>query len=273
MKSLLVHVDNSSACKARVESALSLAGEFDARVTALYVIPTFLMPVYAEAPVGPEIIDLIRQAGLDSANEVKKLCRSLKQTSGAQCEWRAIEGDPVNTICETARCFDLVILGQYNPDDPGDLNLGVADHVISDAGLPCLIVPYITQKVDVTGTALIAWDGSREAARAVRDAIPFLKKALRVEILCINPGQSDEGNVAGEGVCGYLFHHGIDSEVHRLHNKDIPTGDILLSHAADISADLVVAGAYGHTRLREKILGGVTRHLLEHMTVPVLTSH
>ncbi len=271
MKSLLVHVDNSFTCKVRIELALSLAGKFGARLTALYVKPTFLMPVYAEAP--PEIDELIRQAGLDSEKMARKRCESVEHTSGEQIDWRAIEGDPVNTICESARCFDLVILGQYNPDDPSDLNLGVADHVVPGAGTPCLIVPYIARKIDITGTALIAWNGTRESARAIRDAIPFLQKATRVELLCINPERGDEGNGAGEDMCAYLLEHGIKSKLHRLHNKDIPAGDILLSHAADISADFLVAGAYGHTRLREKILGGVTRHLLEHMTNPVLMSH
>ena len=273
MKSILIHVDNSRACKARVETAVSLAEKFNAHITALHVVPNYSMPVYAEASVGPEIIELIRQAGQESANEAKILYETIEKSTGAKLEWRSVQDDPVNTICEAARCFDLTILGQFNPDDPNDLNSGLVEHVVPGAGAPCLVVPYIGETVDMAGTVLIAWNGTREAARAVRDAIPILQMAMRVEILCINPRQGDQENRAGAGACANLLHHGIKSKMHRLHNKDISTGDILLSHAADMSADLLVTGAYGHTRLREKILGGVTRHLLEHMTVPVLMSH
>ena len=272
MKSILVQADTSLACENRLGLSLKLAQAFDAHLTALHVTPNYTVPVYAEAPIGPDIIDAVRRSGRKNAARAKSMLESLKSDYSVETSWRDVDGDIVDTLCGYSHCADVAVLGQYNPDDPRDANPGVIEHVLIEAGRPCLVVPYIKDSYDLMSTVLVAWNGTREAARAVKDAMPIMCKAKRVEVLWVNPKQDPE-EYNGENVCAYLSRHGINVELSRLHNEEIPTGDTLLSHAADVSAELIVTGAYGHTRLREKILGGVTRHLLEHMTVPVLMSH
>jgi len=272
MKSILVQADTSLACENRLALSLKLAQAFDAHLTALHVTPNYAVPVYAEAPIGPEIIDAVRQAGRKNAASAKALLERVNGNYNVEISWREVDGDIVDTLCGYAHCADVAVLGQYNPNDPSDANPGVIEHVLIEAGRPCLVVPYIRDSYDIMSTVLVAWNGTRESARAVKDALPIMRMAKLVEVLWVNPKQEpDENN--GENVCTYLSRHGINVKLSRMHNEEIPTGDTLLSHAADISAELIVTGAYGHTRLREKILGGVTRHLLEHMTVPVLMSH
>lgn len=273
--SIVVHADNGSACESRFKSAVKLSQEFDARLIALYVVSHYNVPVYVESSIGQEVIATARQAMWERAAEAEKTCQGVANDVGVSVEWRTVEGETVNILNEHGRYCDLLVLGQFDTNDPSDTSENVADHVVIECGTPCLIIPYIGQKNTLTDTILVAWNGSMESARAVRDALPFLERAKRVEVLLVNPegNELDEGDLPGADIAAYLARHSIEAESHCIHNKQISAGDVLLSHAADISADLLVTGAYGHNRLREKILGGVTRHLFEHMTVPVLMSH
>ena len=122
---------------------------------------------------------------------------------------------------------------------------------------------------------MLAWDAGREAARAVSDAMPFLERAEQVTVMAVNPssGEGDHGEEPGADIALHLARHGVKAEVHQTESPDISVGDELLSRIADDGSDMLVMGAYGHTRLRELVLGGVTRSILEQMTVPVLMSH
>ena len=122
---------------------------------------------------------------------------------------------------------------------------------------------------------MVAWDASRLATRAVNDALPILRKASKVHLLAINPegGREGHGDVPGADIGLHLARHGVKAEASSIHAEDLEAGDALLSRAADFGADLIVMGAYGHSRWRELVLGGVTRHLLNHMTAPVFMSH
>ena len=272
---ILVHVDNSSANESRFRTAVALTEEFEAHLIALFVVPTYTIPIYAEVPIGADVFETARQAILESAANAQSTCENIAKSTGVSLEWRLVEGHVVNTLNEHARYCDLVVLGQSNEGDLDDMSMEVADHVVLEAGAPCLVVPYIGVKKGLPDNVLLAWNGSMESARAAKDALPLMKRAQQVKVLLINPeeGEVDEGDIPGADIGAYLARHGIKAETNCVHNKQISAGDILLSQAADLSADLLVTGAYGHTRLRERILGGVTRHLLEHMTVPVFMSH
>lgn len=272
---ILVHADNGLAFETRLKTAVKLSREFNAHLIAVYVVAHYNVPVYVESSIGQEVIEAAREAMWERAAETEKTCSAIVQEAGMAVEWRAVEGEVVSILNEHGRYCDLLVLGQSDPTDPSDTSADVADHVVTECGTPCLIVPYIGPKDTLSDTILVAWNGSIESARAVRDALPLLKRARRVEVLLINPESNElnEGDIPGADVAAYLARHGVEIESHVIHNKQIAAGDVLLSHAADISADLLVTGAYGHNRLREKILGGVTRHLFEHMTIPVLMSH
>lgn len=273
--SILLHVDDSAACESRLKAAIRLAHQFDAHLTALYVIRPTNFPIFTEMPVGPEIIKSHRELLWKGAARARKHCEDTARDAGVTLEWQVVEGDLIDALNEHGRYCDLIVLGQYDPGDRKDLSEGAVDNVVLESGTACLVVPYIGVAAEHIRNVLIAWNGSMESARAVKHTVPLLKQAKYVEVLVINPTQRKEGEVelTGGRIRAYLARHGVKAEAHTIHNKQSNAGDILLSRASDFSADLVVMGAYGHTRLREKVLGGVTRHLLEHMTVPVLMSH
>jgi nucleotide-binding universal stress UspA family protein len=147
------------------------------------------------------------------------------------------------------------------------------EQVVLSSGRPVLVVPYIGWTKTLGERITIAWDGGRESARAVADALPLLKKAKAVTVLVINPEKGNHGEEPGADIALHLARHGVNAEVRRARFDDVDTGNAILSQVADLSSDLLVMGAYGHSRLRELVIGGVTRTIFEEMTVPVLMSH
>ena len=143
------------------------------------------------------------------------------------------------------------------------------------SGRPVLVVPFTGAAPPVGGTALVAWNGGRESARAANDALPLLSLAREVQVVVIDPEGTDlEGTgLPGAALAEHLARHDIPVETKVLHGAEVDAPNVLLSHAADVNANLIVSGAYGHSRLRETVLGGMTRHLMLHMTAPVLMSH
>jgi nucleotide-binding universal stress UspA family protein len=167
-----------------------------------------------------------------------------------------------------------MILGQANPEAPTLLPQLVADVALS-CGRPTIVSPYVGKATALGERVLVAWDGSREAARAVNDALPILERASSVTVLSVNPPQTgdDTRRLAGADIALHLARHGVKAEAARRVVTEISVGDTLLNEIADKGIDLLVMGAYGHSRLRELVLGGATRQILGSMTVPVLISH
>ena len=189
-------------------------------------------------------------------------------------EWRVVSGKVSETLVRQARQADLVILGQVNPDHPPPPEgRQLVEDVLMTSGRPILVIPYIGHFQTVGSRILVGWNNSREAARAVNDAIPLLAKAASVTILEVSPRRPATDDATGADITRHLAHHGIRAETIRTVLAGTSVPDLLLNYAADVSADLLVIGGYGHSRLRELVLGGVTRELLRHMTLPVLMSH
>jgi len=149
----------------------------------------------------------------------------------------------------------------------------IGETTLFESGRPIIIVPYIQKVPFKTDNVMICWDGSRTAARAVADAIPIIGNSGRVEIVIVANERGKQDEIEGADIGQHLARHGLKVDVHRISGGNIDVGDALLSHAADSGADLMVMGGYGHSRLREFVLGGVTRSIFESMTVPVLLSH
>ena len=142
------------------------------------------------------------------------------------------------------------------------------------AGAPVMIVPHIGAPSTTAEKVMVAWNASREAARAVRDAMPLLEKAKTVDVVCCHPEATpDHGELAGADIGLHLSRHGIEVDVQVLEGEEIDVGNALLSHAADRGSDCLVMGGYGHSRLQEAVLGGATRTILQSMTIPVLMAH
>ena len=274
VKDLLVHVDDSKANTVRVDTAIRLAQTHDAHLTGLYVMPHLEIPVYAEVQIPDEILAAQREGALARAAEAEKAFRVATDKADLSSEWRFVEGRLASTLALHARYVDLAIVGQRGDTDPLSMSNGVAEHVVLQSGRPTLVVPYIGVPDAIGKHVLVAWNASREAVRAIHDAMPFLEQAQTVTVLAINPpAHADENRIPSADICQHLARHGVNAEAAHIEAHDIAVGDVLLSRAAGRGADLIVMGAYGHSRFREFVLGGATRHLLEHMTVPVLMAH
>lgn len=275
IKDILVHADNTDTFETRLKYALELGRKNDAHLTALYVIPKFPIPAYVGVPMDPVTFQEIRDSERQMAESVKTKFESITANQDCNVEWRVEEGDPTHFLNIHGRYFDLVVLGQPDPKWNIDSFTEVTDNIVISLGRPCLVVPYIGAAVKTPKRILVAWNGTHSSARALNDAMPLLEAADLVEVMSISSDKSsfDEGTILSADICLHLARHGVNAEAKGTFSADISDGNLLLSHASDMAADLLVMGAYGHSRFRELVLGGVTRHLLRHMTIPVFVSH
>jgi nucleotide-binding universal stress UspA family protein len=180
--------------------------------------------------------------------------------------------EAASTFGALARRFDLSVLAQAEPDKPPGREL-IIEAALFESGRPVLVVPYIQRAGLKLDHVTVCWDGSRNAARAVADGLPFLKRAKAVEVVVVagDPGKRDE--IPGADIAHHLARHGLKVELKRIVVRDLDVANTILSHAADTGTDFIVMGGYGHSRLREFVLGGATRGMLASMTVPTLMSH
>jgi nucleotide-binding universal stress UspA family protein len=274
LKDLLVYVDDDPGCDSRVDVAASLAARHEAHLTGLHAMGWPRFPGYVEVELPPNFLDEQRRLLGERAHQAEARFRERAGRHGIRAEWRVDEGDVVGTVKLHARYADLTVVGQGLDlkDAPGEL-MFLPEELALGVGRPVLVVPRYGTFERLGERVLIAWNGSREATRAVHDAIPILKRATKVTVLSIDPDGESPPRTPGADIALHLARHGIAAEAASTSSVDIGVGNALLSRAADLGADLIVMGAYGHSRMREMVLGGVTRHLLQHMTVPVLMSH
>jgi len=190
-------------------------------------------------------------------------------------EWRSESGYVDTQLGIHARYADLVVLGQNDPDGESDAPSDLPATLALSTGRPVLVVPHIGAKATPGKTVMLCWNASRESTRAASDALPLLRGADKVIVLSVDPKPSNNGHGAepGADVATWLTRHGVKVTVQRDVAADSDVGSVILSRAADHDVDLIVMGLYGHSRLREVILGGASRTLLASMTVPVLMTH
>lgn len=277
-KNLLVHVDKTESCAGRIAAALKLAEAHDAHLTGLALTAEFSMPTYIGSQMPVAVLEMQREQAMNQAEEAAKQFDKALAKSGAKGESRIVsclDIDVAAIIALHGRHTDLVVVGQAEPDKTSARGRHLAEEVTLSVGRPTLVVPYIGAGKSLGRRVLVAWDAGREAARAINDALPILQLADNVTILSINPrpGYDLHGEEPGADIALQLARHDVSVDVQRTQVKDIDIGEALLSRLADDGSDLLVMGAYGHTRLREFVLGGMTRTLLAEMTVPVLMSH
>lgn len=271
LRDILVHVDDSPACRERLACAADLADAHGAHLIGLFARG---QPILASREGG-------QRPPVDNAAE-RSARRFAELTSrhGLSGEWRhaEIKGPDDNVIHELllhAHHADLVLVGQYDPDrSDGSVSPILPDKVVLSVGRPVIVVPYAGRCGGRFGRVLVAWNGARESVRAVNDAIPVLSRADYVQVLSVNPPDEERGDeIPSAEMCRHLARHGVRVEAKSLVAADLDVGDVLLSRVTDSGMDLLVMGAYGHSRLTELVMGGTTRHLLRHTTVPVLMSH
>jgi nucleotide-binding universal stress UspA family protein len=255
--------------------AIALAEIFEAHVLGIAVSYEPVIPGTVMGGIPPEVIEGQRVESDTKARTAVARFEQAYKRAGVSAETRTISASisgAADEIGRIGRRFDLIVVGQ--PDRQKSLPDEVVDEgVLLESGRPVVFVPYIHKGGATLDRIMVCWDGSRAAARAIADAMPILKKAKQVEVVIISdkPGKTDE--VPGADLGQHLARHGLKIDVKRITSPDMDVPSTILSYAADSSADMIVMGGYGHSRLREFVLGGATRGLLEAMTVPVLMSH
>lgn len=277
-KTIVMHVDGSNRQDAVLRAASLLAREFDAHLVGS-AVTGMSWAAYAllGGPVYPALFDeayeALREAGRGRLHAFEDRARSLGVTS---IETRLVEEEAGFALLLQARFSDLIVLGQENPGSPAspaDMP-GLPQHVILGGARPVLVVPGSWGGQSLTGTAVVGWDGSMPAVRAIAGALPLLRRARVVKLVVVNPSQQHQLGEPEPGVdmAAYLARHGVAVDVVVEHAPD-GAGEALLARAEGEEASLLVAGAFGHSRYREWVLGGVTRDLLQRARVPVLFSH
>jgi nucleotide-binding universal stress UspA family protein len=294
LKDILVGVDPSTAGEGRLKLALNLVRAHQGHITACYIMrekqagpgpilpgvrfnpgPGILVAPEASAAAGDPLSTPVLPASREAerAEQVEELFRTELRAHGLSGEWHLLSPGETAIFIDFAKSFDLTILGQLSPEIR---STGFRpDEIVIATGRPVLVVPYAGSFATVGKRVLVAWDGTREAARAANDALPLLENADAVTVIFVGARETAlaEHHPSVERMVHHLQQHGIPAQTEETLQGDLRISDVLLSRAADLAIDLLVAGAYHHSQLREALVGGVSRELLDHMTVPVLMSH
>jgi nucleotide-binding universal stress UspA family protein len=276
IKDIVLHLSADAKHDVAVKYAVSVAEAFGANLAAVTfayeaVLPATLMGGGLPVDFINEQRALAEEAANAAMTRLKEMARRTGVAVEARLETTTLAG-AADIFGHLARRFDLSIVGQANPDVVGPQEL-IIEAALFQSGRPVVVVPYI-QKTGLTlNRVLVCWDGGRQAARAIADALPFLHRAKAVEIVVVatKPLKSDDS--PGADIARHLAHHDLNVDLKRVVTGGTDVANTILSYAADVSADFVVMGGYGHSRLREFILGGATRGVLSSMTIPTLMSH
>jgi nucleotide-binding universal stress UspA family protein len=275
IKDLVVNLTLSADRDPAAQFAVSIAATFEAHIAAIaFAYDPVVMPTVMNG-LSVAWVDTQRIENRTAAQEAVDRFEVAAKREGLSAEHRIIEaslGKAANLFGRITRRFDLAVVGQMDPERtlPDDLLIEAA---LFESGRPVVVVPYIQKEGLKLDRVLVCWDGSRSAARAVADSLPFLKRGKLIEIVMVASGSGKVDELPGADLGEHLARHNLDVEVKRLVAADIDVSNVVLSYAADCAADFIVMGGYGHSRLREFVLGGATRGILESMTVPVLMAH
>jgi nucleotide-binding universal stress UspA family protein len=274
-KTILVHLNDKRRAESMLEPAIQLATRYNSHLMGLHVDAIMAAPplslTYASS--GPGSV-----AAEERGNGEAIAALFNRMTAGGACiaEWQRLKvplGDLVSVVVEHGRTADLIVAGQADPDWDLSPVLDFPERLALESGRPVLVIPYVGRYPLIGRNVVIAWKAGRETTRAVFDALPLLKGAEKVHILEVK-GRADENTLgAGTSIAASLARHGVKPTVRTSVAPDISVGDEILSRLSDLDADLLVMGAYGHSRMREMVFGGVTRDIARHMTVPTLFSH
>ncbi len=276
-KTILVHCDASKSVAARLDKAIALAERHQAHLIGLHARPPFEPPVY-DGSLGMDMFYKGHETAIaaSEADASQAFAKAIKGRS-ISSQWRSVDGYADALLTLHARYADLTIVGQTDseastalpvpPDLPESLALAT--------GRGTLVVPNVGAPETIGGNVMLCWNASRESARVASEALPLLKAASTVTVLIVEPRSTAKGHGAepGADVATWLSRHGVKVTVQSDVAADADVGSVILSRAMEHGSDLIVMGIYGHSRLRELVLGGASRTVLANMTVPVLMAH
>ena len=274
---IVVHIDDSDRSEPRLEFATHVARVFDARLVGVYLVPTREMTPFTSAML-PDTVVLhrLRDSGAAQSRAEERFREASSRAGLVDIEWRAPAGPPLEAVAVHARYADITIIGQPAPDDAHPaFSRDLAHASLVGAGRPVLVVPFAGAPSPPAKNVLVAWNESRESARAVADALPWLRKAMHIVVMSITDSD-DEGIAetrADRNIAEYLQCHDIPATIQHEVAAESDLGGLLLSRAALLGSDLLVMGDHSRPRLQQLVSGDVTQSMLNSMTIPVLMSH
>jgi len=274
LKDVVVNLSGRAPLDFAADYATSIAATFGAHVTGIAFLYEPVIPDGTLGGVPVDLIELQREENSKIARDAISRFEAGVKKAGVASETRQLDatfGGAATLFAQVARRFDISVVAQAQREQGATDEL-IIEGALFESGRPVIIVPYIQKSGLTLERVLACWDGGRTAARAIADAMPFLERAKAVDLVIVAEERKND-EITGVRMSEHLTRHGVVVSVKRIAKGDLAVQDVILSYAADSGADFMVMGGYGHSRLREFILGGVTRGILNSMTVPVLMSH
>jgi nucleotide-binding universal stress UspA family protein len=275
IKDLVVSLSVGASRDAAGPYAISVAEAFGAHVAGIAFSYEPVIPPTIMGTIPASFVESQRDENDRAANDARAKFDEAARRAGVSSESRTLSASlagSADRFATIARRFDLAVVGQAEPERAAPEEL-IVENALFSSGRPVLVVPYI-QKAELTlDRVMVCWDASRNAARAIADAMPFLKRARVIDVVIVASERIKSDEIPGADIGQHLARHDLKVEVRRIVSPDTDVASTILSHAADTAADFIVMGGYGHSRLREFILGGATRGMLQAMTLPTLMSH
>jgi nucleotide-binding universal stress UspA family protein len=275
IKDIVVNLSVGEKASPACDYAVSVAAAFDAHLAGIAFLYDPIVPVSGAGYIPADVIEA-------QERDNEEATRAALERFNAACSRAGVGAEPLTLsasfagvgeqFSRIARRFDVSIVGQAEPESSAVEEI-IAESALFESGRPVIVVPYIQRAPLKLDNVMLCWDGSRSSARAIADSMPLLAKAGRVEVVIVTNERGKQDEIEGADIGAHLARHGLNVDVKRTALGDIDVADVLLSHAADAGSDFIVMGGYGHSRLREFVLGGVTRSIFRSMTAPVLMSH
>lgn len=275
IKDLVVNLGGSTTPDTTADYAISVAKAYNAHIVGVAFVYEPVIPGSLLGGIPTDLIEVQREENAKAAKTAVAHFEAAARTAGVSIETRLLDASVAGAsdlFGRIARRFDIAVVGQAQREQ------GVSEELLIEgalfgSGRPVVVVPEIQKQGLKLDNVMICWDGSRPAARAIGDSIPLLARAKSIEVVVVTGERDKSGEITGTNMKRHLARHGIEADIKRIAIGDVDVQTAILAHAADSAADFIVMGGYGHSRLREFILGGVTRSILKSMPVPVLMSH
>ncbi len=281
-KTILVLLNGTNHTQQLLDAASAMARQFDAHAIGLYVLPA--KQVYSDVGMlaTPMLFEAYRDLFKSKLEEVRKKFEARVKQDGLKAEWRVVDSnypDVAGSAIVHSHSAELVIACQIERGPDENIERDLVVRLLMESGRPVLIIPkrghFAPRGEGIAEKAIVGINGTKESSRAMFDALPLLRLVKETRLVWVDPYTQgrEAGEIPGAEEAAVLARHGIKAVAEPMMTDGRNAGEALLMRANDLGADLLVMGAYAHSRMREFVFGGATRHVLEHMTIPVLMSH
>jgi nucleotide-binding universal stress UspA family protein len=275
VKDIVVNLTGGAPQEFAADYAISLARLFDAHIAGVGFIYEPVIPGSVLGGIPTDLIEAQREENTKAAKEATRRFEAAAGRAGLSAEVRILDASvagAADLFGRIARRFDLAVVGQARPKEGASEEL-LIEGALFESGRPVVVVPYVQTQGVTLERVLVLWDGSRPATRAIADALPFLRRAKAIDIVAVSGERGKGSELVGTNMARHLARHGLAVELKRVSAGSVDVPSAIRSQIAETGADFIVMGGYGHSRLREFILGGVTRTILTSSTIPALMSH